>query len=360
MLNLTFLGTSAGVPTKHRNVTALAIECINPFGSPSQQNKKKKPWVLVDCGEATQHQLLQTKISSQQLSVICITHVHGDHCYGLPGLLASMAMSGRTETLTIIAPQAIEQFLEAVKLTTQLYFPFDIEFIAIEGLFKQDEKGISSPLPIELLSIELSATHYLDIEPIKLSHRVDSYAFKITQTVQTIKLDIDKLNADDIKPTSAWGRLQAGEDVTLEDGRQLKSIDYTQRMTQCVSVVVAGDNDTPKLLTDAVTGADLLVHESTYTQAVADKIMSRPDAFDPMHTTAKHIAEFAQSAELKHLILTHFSARYQPYDDPDSKTPNMADIRQEVEQFYNGKLWLARDFAQFEVSSDGVKPIDGY
>ena len=122
MLHLTFLGTSAGVPTKKRNVTALAIECLNPFGSTGNSpSKKNKPWVLVDCGEATQHQLLETNISSHQLAVICITHVHGDHCYGLPGLLASMAMSGRKESLTIIAPQAIKQFIEAVKATTELY-----------------------------------------------------------------------------------------------------------------------------------------------------------------------------------------------------------------------------------------------
>lgn len=206
MLHLTFLGTSAGVPTKKRNVTALAIECLNPFGSTGNSpSKKNKPWVLVDCGEATQHQLLETNISSHQLAVICITHVHGDHCYGLPGLLASMAMSGRKESLTIIAPQAIKQLIEAVKATTELYLPFEIEFITIESLFESTELT-----QLHTISVPLSPTHHLDIEVIKLSHRVESYGFKITQTVQTIKLDIEKLKADGIEPTAAWGRLQAG------------------------------------------------------------------------------------------------------------------------------------------------------
>ena len=110
MLTLTFLGTSAGIPTKHRNVTALAISLINPYSK-----AKNVPWILVDCGEATQHQLLKTPLSVMQLALICITHVHGDHCYGLPGLLASMAMSGRKHPLTVIAPQAIADYLAAVQ-----------------------------------------------------------------------------------------------------------------------------------------------------------------------------------------------------------------------------------------------------
>lgn len=354
MLQLTFLGTSAGVPTKYRNVTGLAIECLNPFVSRrgQQQSKKNKPWVLIDCGEATQHQLLQTKISSHQLAVICITHVHGDHCYGLPGLLASMAMSGRKDLLTIIAPQAIKQFIEAVKATTALYFPFEIEFISIESLLQSRQE--SQP---NTVTVKLSLTHQLDIEVVKLSHRVESYGFKITQTVQTIKLDTEKLKAEGIEPTAAWGRLQAGEDVTLPDGSQLKSLDYTQRVAQVLKVIVAGDNDNPQLLNEAAKDADLLVHEATYTQAVLDKIMAREEAFDPMHTPAKRIASFAQSAKLNNLILTHFSARYQPYDDPESKTPNMADIRLEAEQYYHGNLWLARDFMRFEVSHKAVRQL---
>ena len=117
MLKLTFLGTSAGVPTKQRNVTALAVESLNPYASNTQnatQSKKSRPWVLVDCGEGTQQQLLHTKLSLHQLQAICITHVHGDHCYGLPGLLASAAMSGRCEPLIIVAPKAIATLLEAV------------------------------------------------------------------------------------------------------------------------------------------------------------------------------------------------------------------------------------------------------
>ncbi|WP_444997439.1 MBL fold metallo-hydrolase [Aliikangiella sp. IMCC44359] len=99
-MELIFLGTSSGVPTKNRNVSGLAIKM-----------QKNKHWYLVDCGEATQHQILHTKLSIKYLEAIFITHVHGDHCYGLPGLLASMSMAGKTEMLTIVAPKNIEKMI---------------------------------------------------------------------------------------------------------------------------------------------------------------------------------------------------------------------------------------------------------
>ena len=153
MLKLTFFGTSAGVPTKQRNVTALAVESLNPYASNIQnttQSKKSRPWVLIDCGEGTQQQLLHTKLSLHQLQAICITHVHGDHCYGLPGLLASAAMSGRREPLIIVAPKAIATLLEAVALTTELYFPFVINFMAIEDLLSESNEGNKTQVTITL------------------------------------------------------------------------------------------------------------------------------------------------------------------------------------------------------------------
>src|SRR5690606_26719888 len=111
-MNLIFLGTSAGMPTKFRNVTALAV-----------QEDTGRAWYLVDCGEATQHQILRTKLSLNRLAAIFITHVHGDHCYGLPGLLASTGMSGRTEPLVIVAPAGIEDWINSTLQLTSLHLP---------------------------------------------------------------------------------------------------------------------------------------------------------------------------------------------------------------------------------------------
>ncbi|MGE6473567.1 ribonuclease Z [Psychrobacter sp. NPDC078631] len=351
MLKLTFLGTSAGVPTKQRNVTALAIECLNPHTSGVQQgsrqqntqSKKSRPWVLIDCGEGTQQQLLHTKLSLHQLAAICITHVHGDHCYGLPGLLASAAMSGRREPLTLIAPKAIATLLDAITATTELYLPFALDFIAIEEVLA--EQGDTNKV-----NISLSDQHQLDIDITLLSHRVASHAFGITQTISHRILNTDKLVADGIPASALWGKLQQGEDVTTEDNRQLYSVDYVDNEIQRTRIVVAGDNDTPNLLSEAVVDADLLVHEATYTHEVMMAIQARNPDYDPMHSSAHVVGIFAQKMKLKNIILTHFSARYQNFDNTDSETPNMAYIRLDTQSVYQGNLWLAEDFDQYMVN----------
>ena len=365
MLQLTFLGTSAGVPTKQRNVTALAIECLNPYlASAKQHSKKSRPWLLIDCGEGTQQQLLHTKLSLHQLVAICITHVHGDHCYGLPGLLASAAMSGRTESLTIIAPKAIATLLDAIMLTTELHFSYAINFIAVEDVLSEQEKAKTD------ITLELDKQQQLTIDVTKLSHRVPSHAFGITQTISHRRLDTAKLKAENIAPSQLWGKLQQGEDVTTQEGKHLLSADYVHNEQLRARVVVAGDNDTPTCLVGALQDTDLLVHEATYTAEVLAKIQSRiqtqnsdfdadsdPDTeagFDPMHSSAQLVGQFAQDIGLNNLILTHFSARYQSYDDPDSSTANMSDIRLDAESAYQCNLWLAEDFAQYLVKGKSL------
>ncbi|MGE6390505.1 ribonuclease Z [Psychrobacter pacificensis] len=354
MLKLTFLGTSAGVPTKQRNVTALAIECLNPHASGSSkgnqlhsnsQNKKSRPWLLIDCGEGTQQQLLHTKLSLRQLTAICITHVHGDHCYGLPGLLASAAMSGRREPLTLIAPKAILALLDAFILHTELYLPFALNFVSIEDLLSQEvnvNKGT--------VKIDLDNQHQLIIEIYPLSHRVPSHGFGITQTISRRTLNTGKLIADGVPASALWGKLQQGENVITEDGQHLHSADYVHDDVQRTKVVIAGDNDTPECLSEAVMDADLLVHEATYTHEVMMAIQARNPDFDPMHSSAHIVGTFAQKMSLKNIILTHFSARYQSFDNPDSETPNMAYIRLDAQSVYQGNIWLAEDFAQYSVN----------
>ena len=354
MLKLTFLGTSAGVPTKQRNVTALAIECLNPYSSAAnqQQNEKSRPWVLVDCGEGTQQQLLHTKLSLHQLEAICITHVHGDHCYGLPGLLASTAMSGRREPLMIIAPKAIATLLEAITVTTELYFPFVINFMAIEDLLSQPDSKNKGQV-----FISLDNQHQLVIDIHPLSHRVASYGFGLTQTISRRTLNTDKLTAAGIPASALWGRLQQGEDVITENGRKLYSADYVDNEVQRTRVVVAGDNDTPEYLSAAVVNTDLLVHEATYTHEMLNKIQAKNPDFDPMHSSAQLVGRFAQNNEVKNLILTHFSARYQSFDNPNSNTPNMAHIRLDAQSTYAGNLWLAADFDQYMVNG-AIEAVD--
>lgn len=315
MFKLQFLGTSSGVPTKNRNVSGIALSL--PDGN---------AWVLIDCGEGTQHQLLHTHFTLPSLKAIFITHVHGDHCYGLPGLIASAGMSGRKDPLTIVGPREIEAFFKAIASTTDLYIPFDIQFIHTDQM--------------DALSM-----HGAQITKIKLSHRVDSHAFVFTGIRSTNKLRTAKLEQDGIPQGPYWGALQRGEDLTLDDGTFVKADSYIERATVSRKIIIAGDNDSPDLLELYASNADVVVHEATYTEAVSLKIGAWPQ-----HSSAKCIAEFAESSQVPNLVLTHFSPRY----GDSEKNQGIEVLEAEARQYYQGALHMAEDFNLYHLQDDGT------
>ncbi|MCA1771943.1 MAG: ribonuclease Z [Halomonas sp.] len=313
-MNLLFLGTSAGVPTKQRNVSGVAL-----------REGTGKGWYLIDCGEGTQHQVLHTKLSLNALKAILITHVHGDHCYGLPGLLASAAMNGRTASLTIVAPAGIKAWLDATCEATQLSLPFDLEFICSDDLPSVEFENIA-------------------VATYRLSHRAPSYAYGFTERKVDAALDVDKLAQKGILRGPLWGQLKQGIDIEFA-GEQLKSRDFLIFKHQPRKVVIAGDNDQPDLLREACASAQVLVHEATYTEAMAEK------AGDVGHSYAKQVADFAESVQLPNLVLTHFSPRYQP--NPHA-SPSIEDLRKEAQSVYSGSLYLAWDFLELTLSKSGL------
>jgi len=317
-VDLLFLGTSSGIPTRARNVSGLAL--LEDSG---------KGWYLIDCGEATQHQLLRTPLTLHGLRAICITHVHGDHCYGLPGLLASAGMARRQEPLDIIAPEGIEDWLRATFAMSRTGLPFELRFHAAE-------------------SLDQWRTPQVRVEVAALSHRVPSYGYSFTEARPDPKLAIDRLERDNIPRGPLWGQLARGFDVEHE-GRRLRSETYLDFGRRPRRIIIGGDNDRPELLADTCRGAQVLVHEATYTQPAAT---AARDQFG--HSTAAQVAAFAENVGLPNLVLTHFSARYQP---GTNRGYAIEDIRAEAAAVYQGQLFLAEDFLRLHLSKDGVLTI---
>lgn len=317
-MEMIFLGTSSGTPTKDRNVSGMSIKMTG-----------SKSWHLVDCGEGTQHQILRTNLSLKKLDSIFITHVHGDHCYGLPGLLASAAMAGRTDALKIIAPQAIKEFIEVVAKSTELRLSYEVDFIEIESL-----------------SERFSTEDFL-IDVIEVSHRVPSYAFSFIERNIDKKLNTEKLLEEGIESGPIWGKLQSGADVTLDDGEILHYEDYLLPGRKPRMVIVCGDNDNPYLVKEYAEQANVLVHEATYTEEVAQKVGKYPQ-----HSSAKIVAQFAESIALKNLVLTHFSPRYS--DGIDRVGGSLSEIEAEARKYFSGNLVLANDFDIFRMNREGT------
>ncbi|MCC4272363.1 ribonuclease Z [Marinobacter nauticus] len=314
-MEFTFLGTSAGTPTRSRNVTGLALCLSGP-----------KPWYLVDCGEGTQHQLMRTRYSVMQLRAMFITHIHGDHIFGLPGLLTSASMLGRTEPLDIIAPPKVRRFIDAVIENSDSSLSYPLNFINSEApdFYWQDD--------------------HLGVTNVALSHRVPCRAYVFTERNLERQLQKEKLVADGIEPGPQWGDLQKGKDVLLDDGRLLRSDDYTHIPRTARKIIVGGDNDTPELLKDACQGTHVLIHEATYTQDVADRVGSWPQ-----HSSAQQVARFAQATKLPNLLLTHFSSRYQ---SAPGGSPHINQLAAEALQHYKGQLFLARDIDTYRLEKD--------
>lgn len=288
-MRLTFLGTSSGVPTKQRGVSGIAV------------HYNKEQWLLVDCGDGTLRQLLLAQAKLAKLQMILITHLHGDHVFGLAALLSAMNLQHRQTPLTIIAPKALIKLLDTYTLVCDLVFDFVVDFVAVEELL---ELPSQTPSPnahgschtnIPALS-QPYCRHGLSIQVIALSHRMPSYAFRLDNAKQT--------------------------------------------------VLICGDNDNPDLLTQAAVGVDVLVHEATYSADVLAKVRQK---FDPKHVCAKAIAQFSQKNKVPNLILTHFSPRFAPFFNINSKTLNLAHLKTEAEQYYHGNVVLAQDFMVVDV-----------
>lgn len=275
-LELLFLGTGAGVPAKHRNVSSIAVQLLQERGA---------TW-LFDCGEATQHQILHTSIKPRKIEKIFITHLHGDHIFGLPGLLGSRSFQGGESKLTVYGPQGIKSFIETSLAVSQTHVKYPIEIVEItEGIIFEDDTFM--------------------VETMLLEHGIPSYGYRIIEKDLPGTLLVDKLKEANVPPGPLYQQLKKGETVQLEDGRVVNGQDFIGSPQKGRILAILGDTRfCPQSITLAK-GANVLVHESTF--AAEDGGLAR----DYFHSTAAQAAMIAKEANVKKLILTHISSRYQ-------------------------------------------------
>jgi ribonuclease Z len=300
---ITFLGTGAGRPTKERNVSAVGLSLEQESG-----------WYLFDCGEGTQRQIMQSGLSGGKLKTIFITHLHGDHYYGLPGLLDSRKMDRITKALTIYGPKGIEAYLNCVMDTSTEKLGYPLHIIEYESYR------------------EIAFPHF-SLSVLPLHHSIESYAFSIKEHTVSNRLDERKLRAAGLPPSALYGELKQGRTVTFE-GRDYDPNDYLLDPIEGRSLIIAGDNSEPEILGKYLDDLDLLIHECTYTQEVFDHLPVKI-----LHTTAKALGKTAEAHHIKNLIATHISPRYR-----NSGKYTIRMIEDEIRKYFSGECQIAEDF----------------
>ncbi|MDF2721932.1 MAG: ribonuclease [Paenibacillus sp.] len=304
-MELYFLGTGAGMPSKERNVTAAALTLYEERGT---------AW-LFDCGEGTQHQMLKSPLKASRLEFIFITHLHGDHIYGLPGLLTSRSNQGGTTPLTLFGPPGLEALLEPVLRLSQAHLSYELAYVEVaEGVVFADEQ--------------------FEVICAKLDHRIDSYGYRIVQRDRPGKLDAAKLRALGISPGPLFGQLKRGEAVTMPDGTRIDGAAFIGPPIPGKKIVILGDTRKCGAAVNLAADADVLVHEATFDSTLHELALAY------YHSTASDAAETARAAGARVLILTHISSRYQE---------DQAAVLLEQARELFPSTWLSRDHWTFAI-----------
>lgn len=310
-MQITFLGTSSGIPTRSRNVSSVALRLP----------QRSELW-LFDCGEGTQHQFLRSELKVSQLTRIFITHMHGDHTFGLMGLLASCGLGGNVKSMDIYGPPGLEEYLQACRRYSQTHLAYPVKVHQTRpGIVYEDEEYVVSSRP--------------------LKHKVTAFGYRVEEKDRPGRFNVEKAKALGIPPGPIYGNLKRGEWVTLPDGRKINGAELCgatqtgRKLVYCTDTVFCDE------AVELAAGADLLIHEATF--AHQDSEM----AFQRLHSTSTMAAQVALAAGVKQLMMTHFSPRYAP-----GNAIQLQDLLEEARAIFPNTD-MAYDFLTCEVPRSG-------
>ncbi len=300
MFDLLFLGTGASIPSRNRALPCVAV-------------KRGPDIVLFDCGEGSQRQLMQSRFSFMKIRAIFITHLHGDHFYGLPGLLQTMGMSGRKDPLIVCGPAGLKDALTTCLNVCEgeIEYPVDIRDVGPDDVIDVND---------------------MNVTVFKTEHEILSQGYVIREPDPVAKVDKAK--------AAEYGIF--GKDFrVLEKGGVVNGVSMNDIVLPHVpgrSVAYTGDTVKCDSVIEAVRGVDVLIHESTYSSS------EEGHAVEHNHSTAAWAAEVAKEAGVGTLFLTHISNRYKNRD---------VLLREATEIFPN--TLVPSDFDLYTMTKNGIR-----
>ena len=299
-MKLVFLGTSAAQPTEKRGLSCICLE-------------KEGEILMFDAGEAAQIAYMKSGLGWNKKMKLFVTHLHGDHCVGILGLLQTMSMQNRTESLEIFGPKGIDEFLAANIKVLNFGLPFSILInIISEGKIFENKK-------------------YL-IHTTKANHSITAFSYLFEEKDKPGRFNVEKAKELGIPEGELWNKLQNGEEITSNE-KIIKPEQVLGEKRPGKKIGISGDTMPTKKLEEFFYQCDYLVFDSTFIEEEKQR------ALDTCHSTAKQAAELGKNAKVKNLILTHFSARYK--DEIEHKS--------EAEKIHDSVI-TAKDLLEVEIN----------
>ncbi|XP_053727625.1 zinc phosphodiesterase ELAC protein 1 [Synchiropus splendidus] len=362
-MDLTFLGTGSAYPSPHRGASALVLRSEGDC------------W-LFDCGEGTQTQLMKSSLRAGRISKVFISHLHGDHLFGLPGLLCTISLncgSDQVQNLScvdIFGPRGLRHYLRVTLGLTgsQLLFPYAVHELEPtcdqspeEGQLSLEMTAASGPLhpqerPGRTISLDVSSDCYhlcedgrFVVRAFRLFHRVPSFGFCVQEHDRPGRLKTELLKELGLSPGPLYGRLKAGHSVTLDSGRILSPVEVLEENIPGRKVCIFGDCSAT--LGDSVvrlcSRADVLVHEATLGNDQREK------AVEHGHSTPEMAAAVARACGARRLVLYHFSQRFKPGSQvKEGHEDDVTELKRQAEdalQDSSVDVVLAEDFLTLTV-----------